>query len=122
MPSDPCPNPRAPFAALALASLLGACTTVRIEAGPDDVRIERHFGLLGVRLASPHRSLVAEMSGFGVLSAPGSLSLGYASLRFASLGPDCRVVLWLAPGERLPLETLDRLRQVAGVCFTPPQP
>ena len=102
----------------ALLLSCSACTSLRIETHGEAVRIERHFGVIGVHLDAPRASVMAEMSGLGLLSAPGSLSLGYARLRFASLAAaDCRVVLWLDPQATLPPETLERLKQVAWVCL-----
>ena len=92
----------------ALMLWLAACTTVRIGASPDEVRVERHFGVLAVTIADSGRAHVGEVSGLGINSTPLGFSAGYSRHTWAELPPDeCRVVIWITDSaQRAAVEAL----------------
>ena len=82
------------FGCAALFALAG-CATVHIEGDDGEVRVERHFGLLSVRLQPQRRSLLAETTALGVVNAWDGFTLGYYDASLVALsGNDCRIVLW----------------------------
>ena len=99
-----------------LSSGLAGCVTVHIESKDGDVRTVRHAGLLQVQLASPEQAIVGSLSGVGLVGAPLGWSLGYTRQRWAVIGPECRAVVWLEPGD-LNDRTRDALVRVAGLCL-----
>ncbi len=102
--------------AVMLASVLAGCVTVHIEAKDGEVRTVRHAGLLSIELAQPQQAIVGSVSGVGLVSAPLGTSLGYTRQRWALIGPSCRAVAWLPPGE-VNEKTRDELARAAGVCL-----
>jgi hypothetical protein len=80
-----------------LTPCVAACTTVRIEAPSDGVRIERHFGVLAVTIGDSGRAHTGEVSGLGIHRTPLGFSAGYSRHAWVELPPDdCRVVIWIA--------------------------
>lgn len=90
--------------------------TVRIEARDGEVKVLQHLGFLRIEPQSSRKEVVGELRGFGVVSTPMGLAAGYTRQRWAAIGPECRVVLWL--GDR-PLDdaSLRALVDVAGLCL-----
>ncbi|MCB1905869.1 MAG: hypothetical protein KDH15_00740 [Rhodocyclaceae bacterium] len=89
-------NPCLRLAAAALcASQLVGCTTLRIEAGGEQVKVERHWGTLVVRV-SGDGAHAAQLRSFGISDTPVGLTAGFASQSWLHFPvDDCRVVLWI---------------------------
>lgn len=80
--------------------LLG-CTTLRIEAGEGQVKVERHWGMLVVNVGTeaPH---AAQLTSFGISNTPLGFTAGFASQTWLHMpGDDCRVVLWIDSAAQL---------------------
>ena len=100
-----------------VACLSAGCMTVRVEAGPNDVKIERHWGYLRLDFATPDQMLVAQASGLGLITSPTGTTLGYSRQRFAALGPRCHVVLWIDASSALDAAARRALEQLSGTCL-----
>lgn len=98
-------------------SQLSGCMSLHLEAGPHDVKVTRHLGLLHVELRSPERAVVGQLSGLGLALTPLGLVLGHARQRFAALGPQCRAVLWIDDASALDEAARRHVQQLAGVCL-----
>ncbi len=111
-----CRNITASLCALALA----ACASVRIESGPDQVRVEQRWGVLAISVDSPANAYVAKVESLGLLNTPFGWSAGFSRQSWAALGPECRLVIWVSQPEHL--ETARRLADPkAGICIAAPQ-
>lgn len=111
-----CMNLTAGLCALALV----ACASVRIESGPDQVRVEQRWGVLAITVDDPAKSYVAKVESLGLLSTPFGWSAGFSRQSWAALGPECRLVIWVSQPEHL--ETARRLADPkAGICIAAPQ-
>ncbi|WP_284447014.1 hypothetical protein [Fluviibacter phosphoraccumulans] len=99
-----------------------SCASVRIESASGEVRIEQRWGVLGVFVDGAATSHVAEVRGLGIASTPMGWSAGFTRQNWASLGPDCRLVIWVSQPEHL--VTIRRLADAkTGVCVvSPPSP
>lgn len=104
----------------ALCAGLGACTTVQIGTSPEAISIERHFGILQVRVVDPGHAYVAEVSGVGLHDTPAGFTAGYARHTWVrGRADDCRVVLWIESAAALTaVESL--LKQYPDLCAVPP--
>jgi hypothetical protein len=81
---------------------LTGCTTVRIESGPDTVKIERHFGALYVSVADAGQARVAQVRSLGLTSTPLGFSAGYTHQMIVQMPPDgCQLVLWVGSEAQL---------------------
>ena len=107
---------------LALALPLASCMTVTISSDGESLRVIQHFGFLQIDVPVPQRSVVAQVSGLGLIGTPTGGSLGYTRQRFALLGPQCRAVLWFDGDTRLDLATRHLVEQIAGVCLVEDKP
>ena len=107
---------------LALALPLASCMTVTIDSAGESLRVIQHFGFLHIDVPVPQRSVVAQVSGLGLIGTPTGITLGYARQRFALLGPQCRAVLWFDGDMRLDLATRRMVEQMAGVCLVEDKP
>lgn len=92
-----------------------ACTTVSVRSAPDEVRVERHFGVAQVSLAPSTDAVVAEVRSWGISSLPLGFTAGYARQSIAALPARCRLVLWVENDAQL--STVDALLgDVKDVC------
>lgn len=91
--------------------------TVRIEALHGEVKVLRHFGVLMVEPQPTSKAVVGEISGIGVVGTPMGLVAGYTRQRWAVIGPECRVVVWVDGA--FPIDPITRraLIDAAGVCL-----
>ena len=80
---------------------MNGCTTVHIKSSPESVRVERHLGVLSLQIREPQAANVTELHGFGITRTPSGWAFGYTSQAWATLGPDCRFVLWVSTTEEL---------------------
>ncbi len=85
----------------ALTLVLNGCASIRVDAGGQAVRVERHWGVLAVTIDHASKSQVADMTALGLVSSPMGWSAGYSRQRWAALGADCRVVIWVTNSEAL---------------------
>lgn len=110
--------------ALPIVASLMACTTVRIESTDRQVRVEHHWGVLAVTVEQPQTSLVAEITGIGLIQSPWGWSAGYTNQSWAALGPECRLVIWINSPDQM--DAAARLADPkAGICvpqFLTPKP
>ena len=89
-------------ACLALAVFgLVACARIEIREADGQLKIERHFGVISIRLEPGTAAQVVESNGIGVMSDGRALVVGYFDSHLALLGSDCRVVLWIEEREHL---------------------
>ena len=96
-----------------------SCASVRIESASGEVRIEQRWGVLGVFVDGAASSHVAEVRGLGIASTPMGWSAGFTRQSWASLGPECRLVIWVSEAEHL--EATKRLQaSTNGVCVVSP--
>lgn len=95
---------------------LGGCMTVHIQGDSGQIQTIRHFGLLQVKLADPQQAITGSMTGVGLVSAPLGWSLGYTRQRWTLMGPECRVVAWVAPGG-IDEQTRKDLVRAAAACL-----
>lgn len=105
---------------VALGAVLCGCTTVHVSAGPDAIRVERHFGVLQIRVVDPSHAYVAEVSGLGLVDTPVGFTAGYARHAWVrGHADDCRVVLWIESAADL--KGVDNLlKQHPDLCAVPP--
>mgnify|MGYP003614032666 CR=1 FL=1 len=106
---------------LVLVLTTTACASVRIESASGEVRIEQRWGVLGVVVGGPATSHVAEIKNLGIASTPMGWSAGFTRQTWASLGAECRLVIWVSEAEHL--ETARRLQaSTTGVCLVSSDP
>ena len=99
-----------------LVAMLSGCMTVRIESGDAGVQVVRHVGVLRIELAAPRHAVAGTLAGVGLAATPMGWSAGYTQQRWASIGPECRVVLWLHGDARLDAQAHDALARIAHAC------
>lgn len=80
---------------LVFALAASGCASVRIESASGEVRIEQRWGVLGVVVGGSAKSHVAEVRSLGIASTPMGWSAGVTRQSWASLGPECRLVIWV---------------------------
>ena len=100
-----------------LCALLAGCMTVQIEASDGQVTVLRHMGLLQIEVPQSDRAVVGALQGVGLVSTPMGWTAGYTRQRWAAIGPQCRVVLWVNESATIDEETRHRLSSLAGVCL-----
>ena len=106
---------------LAFALVATGCASVRIESASGEVRVEQHWGVLGVTVDGSATSHVAELRSLGITSTPMGWSVGVTRQIWASLGSECRLVIWVSEAEHL--ETAKRLQNsINGICVVSPDP
>lgn len=105
---------------LMLVSLtVAGCANVRIESPSGEIRLEQRWGILSVVVDSPTTNYVAEIRSLGITSTPMGWSAGITRQNWASLGPDCQLVIWVSEAEHL--EAAKRLEaSIKGVCIANP--
>lgn len=89
------------WCSVGVATHLLGCTTLRIETGEGQVKVERHWGMLVVRVGSeaPH---AAQLTSLGISNTPLGFTAGFASQTWLHMpGDDCRVVLWIDSAAQL---------------------
>lgn len=103
---------------LVFALAASGCASVRIESASGEVRIEQRWGVLGVVVDGSAKSHVAELRSLGIASTPMGWSAGITRQSWASLGPECRLVIWVSEAKHL--EAARRLQaSTNGVCVMP---
>lgn len=104
---------------LVFALAATGCASVHIESALGDVRIEQRWGVLGVVVDGAAPGYVAEVRSLGIASTPMGWSAGITRQSWASLGPECRLVIWVSEVEHL--EAARRLQaSTKGVCVVSP--
>ena len=102
-----------------VAFITAGCASVRIDSPSGEVRLEHRWGVLSVVVDGPTTSHVAEIQGLGITSTPMGWSAGITRQSWASLGPECRLVIWVSEAEHL--EAARRLQaSTNGVCVVSP--
>lgn len=117
----PRPLPSCLLTVLLLSPLLflSGCTMIRIEAADDAVRIERHWGVLSLEIVEPKAIQVAEVTALGIIQSPFGWSAGYSHQTWASLGPECRLVIWVSSPEHIEMAR-ELANSPAGACVAGP--
>ena len=101
------------------ALAITGCASVRIESASGDVQIEHRWGVLGVVVDRSAPGYVAEVRSLGITSTPIGWSAGITQQNWASLGPECRLAIWVSEAEHL--EAAKRLQaSTNGVCVVSP--
>lgn len=107
----------ASLAVWAAVLALAGCMNVRIESPGQPVRVVRHVGVLRVEVPAAQQAVVGSLTGVGIAGTPLGWTGGYARLRWAALGTECRAVVFLEPGAQLDLQARRALAEVAGACL-----
>lgn len=84
-----------------VALVIAGCASVRIESASGQVRVEQHWGVLGVVVEGAATSHVAEIRSLGLAATPMGWSAGFTRQSWAALGPECRLVIWVSEAEHL---------------------
>ncbi len=110
-------TPLAPY----LRSLVSICTltccgcvSVHITDHSGQVQVVRHVGYVQIQTA-PGTSVTGAVVGVGLVGAPLGWSLGYTTQRWALLGQECRLVVWLPAGP-IDAATMQALAAAGGAC------
>lgn len=77
-----------------LSLLLGGCAVVEINSGDGAARIERHAGVLMVKIDPSDTSHIVEASGVGLITDPGGTTLGYGTSRYVAFANGCQLVVF----------------------------
>src|SRR5689334_20696268 len=88
------------FAVVGLVAF-GGCAQITVfsDAGPP--KEEWKFGVLAIDLAPSAKNTIASVKGFGLVSNPSGMTLGYADARIVRLGNECRLVISMKDAESL---------------------
>lgn len=109
------------FAPLAISASLFGCTTVRIDSGPDNVRIERHFGALFVSVNNVNEAYSAQVSSIGISNTPMGFAVGYSNQSWVNMPKEhCRMVLWINSQTEF-AEAKKLAQKIDKLCIAPPQ-
>ena len=90
------------------------CVSLHITETSGQIQVVRHVGYVHIQTL-PGASVTGSVSGVGLVGGPLGWSLGYTTQRWALLGSDCRVVVWLPPGRADPA-IVQSLVGAAGAC------
>lgn len=77
---------------------LSGCVSVHITDPAGQVTVVRNVGYVSIQ-APAGESVIGYVTGVGLVGAPLGWSFGYTTQRWALLGRDCRLVVWLPSSE-----------------------
>ncbi len=100
---------------LVAALMFGGCAIVHIDSADGRTTVQKHFGVLGIKVEPAKGTQVVEATGVGLTVMQNSMTLGYQDVNTVQLGRDCLAAFIINNKEQL-LNAEKVAREVSSVC------
>ena len=98
-----------------LAFACNGCTVIHLDKADGESLVQRHFGVLSIKMNPARSPQVIETTGLGVISMQDEVTVGYQSATKVLLGRDCHTVFVIKNQEQF-AAAQELARTVSPVC------